>query len=442
MLPAVTLKKQQVDDGRHSGCTIVTTAGADSCVYERAMTRDEIDRLDRVIWPPNTALRQRCKELWASEGLRYGNAEHPTWGKVGLVQIDNGPCGVLAAIQARTISQLIMAQKNESQASAIEHLVEAIATCLEDAAKTEVASDSPRCSVVLSQASADHSSCRLTEAAGQGLRSVLAAQVDRFDLIALLQSLVATRGTGRIAAELHRAGESSLVAGDSSAELAGQVGFCTECLLMLCVTGCAENTLDPCPPPRSPPQIGIMAEPGLPDFVVGPWLKAPDRPVWVLRWGAHYSCVWRDSSRLWHYNGAADARIFSSVAVEEGVAEIEARHSSATGAMPSKAQFATLQERAEALHSAALLTEAELFEIEDNIADFIADGAATTSGPVTHNSNRAYRHHLLQPVAMLQYVCAIGRSSIVLPGCVVPLASGSCSSICVRSLTVRSLCTL
>ena len=153
---------------------------------------------------------------------------------------------------------------------------------------------------------------------------------------------------------------------------------------MLCVTGCADNTLDPCPPPRSAPRIGITAESGLPDFVVGPWLKNPAQPVWVLRWGAHYSCVWRHREQFWHYNGTAGAQVFSSVAVDEEPI-VETQQCSTSGlatSMPSNAQLATLQQRAEALHSASLLTEAELFEIEDNVADCIAEGAVTHSGQV------------------------------------------------------------
>ena len=73
-----------------------------------------------------------------------------------------------------------------------------------------------------------------------------------------------------------------------------------------------------------------VAEPGLGDFVVGAWLRAPELPVFVLRWGAHYSCVWRERgrerserARLWHYNGAAGARRFCSVTVEDEEASLE-----------------------------------------------------------------------------------------------------------------------
>eukprot|EP01043_Picozoa_sp_COSAG02_P023633 COSAG02_NODE_1267_length_13538_cov_11.820746_7_plen_406_part_00 len=314
---------ERVDGGRHRGCAIATTAGLESCVQSRAMSHVEVESLERVIWPEDAARRRRCRELWASENFRYGDAEHPEWGRVGLVQVNNGPCGVLAAIQARAISRLIVAHEGRTrQASATtEHLVEALATCLEDAATTESVGDTPqlqRCCVVLPTAPPEGHSCFcLKEASGCGLRSVLAAHIDSFDLVALLRSLVATRGAERVAAELRESGELCLVVGDSEAQLTGQMGFCSESLLMLCITGCANNALDPDPPPRSPPQIGITAEPGLPGFFVGPWLKNPDRPVWVLRWGAHYSCVWRDSKRLWHYNGAAGARAFDSVLVGE-----------------------------------------------------------------------------------------------------------------------------
>ena len=118
------------------------------------------------------------------------------------------------------------------------------------------------------------------------------------------------------AAELHQAGESSLVAGDREAACMGQVGFCTTALLTLCVTGSAEGVLDPTPTPAITPRVGITAELGLAgDFVLGRWLKAPEKPVWVLRWGAHYSCVWLDGGRFWHYNGAVGAREFTSVPV-------------------------------------------------------------------------------------------------------------------------------
>jgi hypothetical protein len=370
---------ERVDGGRHTGgCLIASTAGLENCVHSRVMGHDEVASLEQVIWPADASVRQACRELWGSESLRYGDSEHPVWGRVGLVQANNGPCGVLAAIQARVISRLIVAHECETRRAntATEHLVEALATCLEDVATTESVGDAPRCCVVLQSASDCHGCCCLNEAAGRGLRSVLAAEIDRFDLVALLRSLVMTRGVERVAAELRGAGELCLVAGDSEAKLTGQTGFCTESLLMLCVTGCADNTLDPSPPPRSPPQIGITAERGLPGFFVGPWLRAPDRPVWVLRWGAHYSCVWKESKRFWHYNGAAGARAFGSVRVEEDEMQSkETSRCSTARVMPSTAQLTALQDRVAALHSASLLTESELFEVEDNVADFVAEMA-------------------------------------------------------------------
>ena len=359
---------QRIDGGRHRDSTIATTARQDRCVHERVLRLDEHQAVATCVWPADAAVGVRCRELWAAESLQCGSAEHPRWGKTGLVQASNGPCGVLAAVQARMIALRLPESDSEQPPAgqkvdeiATGHLVEALATCLEDACPLD-GEVKPRrsCVAVPPQLSAQW---HLVEAAGQGLREVLTAHVERFGLIALLYSLVCTRGVERVATELRSAGEACLVAGDREALVTGQVGFCTESLLTLVTTGCADGSLDACPAPTSPPTIGITAERGLADFIVGPWLKAPARPVWVLRWGAHYSCVWRHSGCFWHYNGLSvqGGRTFSFVPV---VTEQEEKVTHTVGGrrLPlDNAQFACLQQRVEALHSAELLTEVELY---------------------------------------------------------------------------------
>ena len=138
----------------------------------------------------------------------------------------------------------------------------------------------------------------------------------------------------------------------------------------------------------------------MPDFVLGPWWKAPCRAAWVLRWGAHYSCAWRDGSRLWHYNGAAGSRVFTSVPIAEEPELPAATDSSLPASAPAAAaQLGSLQARVEALHSSGLITEPELFAVEDVIADYIAEAACAGATGVDELQQRVRRLVDLSEVA-------------------------------------------
>ena len=310
--------QRPVDGGRHGACTSIRTNAPTHSVHTKAgpLQGAELAELEGAVWPAAQQSRAACRRLWGAESLRIATAADDGW--LGLEQLANGPCAVLAAVQARLVAAQL-ARLGPCEADPLSLLVDALAGCLEDAA---VAAGS-------GMEGAPHPLCRLVlpcprgtvtiAAAGAALRAALRRHVAVFTkpggLIALLHSLVATRGVERVRQELKEAGEPSLVAGDTNASDIGQVGFCTESLLTLCTSGAADAALDPSPTPARQPTVGVAAEQGLGDFVVGTWLRSPARRVWVLRWGAHYSTVWRHRSRLWHYNGAAGR--FASVSVEE-----------------------------------------------------------------------------------------------------------------------------
>ena len=187
---------RRVDAGQHGRCTISTTAA--SIWHSRALPADELAALESLVWPPGEEEREASQQLWASESLRCGVAEHPTWGRAGLEQGSNGPCGALAAVQARLVAQRLCSAGPRDE---LHLLAEAVAGCLEDAARTTGAGEPPTCSVILPPVAPD-GSARVITAAGAALRSVLLGCVAELGPSALLLSLVATRGREQVAAEV------------------------------------------------------------------------------------------------------------------------------------------------------------------------------------------------------------------------------------------------
>ena len=230
-------RERQVDGGRHTGCTIVTNS---TCTRHDCRLQDhELAAVEALVWPPG---REGClsRELWGGESLQCGCAgQHPQWGRAGLIQRMNGPCGALAAIQARLVALRLAAGPNAQHAE-LSLLAEAVACCLQDAAADNSAASSPQlCRIVVP------GTLRIITAEGPALRAALLDTLTHcnFGPSELLLSLVATRGTDRVAAELRRAGEPCLVAGDSEAVANDQVGFCTESLLTLCLAGTADGAV-------------------------------------------------------------------------------------------------------------------------------------------------------------------------------------------------------
>eukprot|EP01044_Picomonas_judraskeda_P001295 COSAG03_NODE_74_length_14441_cov_13.158974_15_plen_161_part_00 len=112
---------------QHGQASIVTNASRGRISHSRTLPSDELAVLEAVCWPADAAVRATCRRLWEDESLECV-AEHPVHGRVGLAQGSNGPCGVLAALQARHVAQVLLLP--EAGAA----LTEALAGCLEDAA--------------------------------------------------------------------------------------------------------------------------------------------------------------------------------------------------------------------------------------------------------------------------------------------------------------------
>ena len=112
---------------QHGQASIVTNASRERISHSRTLRSDELAVLEAACWPTDAAVRATCRRVWEDESLECVT-EHPVHGRVGLAQGSNGPCGVLAAVQARHIAQLLVPEPG------VPPLTEALAGCLEDAA--------------------------------------------------------------------------------------------------------------------------------------------------------------------------------------------------------------------------------------------------------------------------------------------------------------------
>lgn len=225
-----------------------------------------------------------------------------------LLQFKNGPCGLIASIQARIFDFL---RSERALVSADMALVEALARTLEDAGSGE----NQRRIVI--------NGMYLTDGDGV-LRSVLASCLPILrgerGLSLFLLWTVATRGVEVCRREMEASTSNhfqdrSLVAGRDAFLGTAQVGFCTAALVNLCLVGVAtfdvhRSEVLPTPSVR----VGLIAEE---DNVCKP-MKYPDGCVWVLLWGGHYTSMTQaaplqpeeapSSFVLYHYNQAQRQR--------------------------------------------------------------------------------------------------------------------------------------
>merc|ERR1712166_659583 len=271
-----------------------------------------------VFGAPNKQFSQSwCQGLIWSTAIRFG-----------LHQEGGGPCGLLAAVQAQFVVQL---QKNAPQAGASRSNWKWILQ-LESSTRTQwlVAALADilwrvRSSIELRVATLSrHAEAELIEAYGSGgpnaasagavdafaskvsvacvqqrsaLLEVLQECVEgawsrKFGLQLLIYSLLLTRGAPNIQAEM-----------DQGGSMIGKFGYCTQELMNLLLTGVASSNTFNGEIDLSGMKFGgveARSEVGYltlhewyEDVQVGPFLKDPVYPVWVVHSESHFSCLFQ-----------------------------------------------------------------------------------------------------------------------------------------------------
>lgn len=308
-----------------------------------ALKESDALMLQVLVWPKevvqdNVDVMHRLLDTWHGQGLQFAHPESVSGGggrfQFGLLQHRNGPCGVLAAVQAEILRYLVWPDKEEDDnvdgmdwdtldkevldQVSTKGLVTAVCSILwrarpdKDAqAKLVVAHE--QLSHPLDYASLEVVECATTAQLEALVRCVLQMLVGPGGVVLLLYSVVITRGlhkvweetgnTAKLTPSLH--GDDDVASFHTLVVLEGGWPFCEQSLVNLFLTGQATAELDPkedcaigfltyTENLRPPDVTGNWSDP----TVVGSKYKTPTTPIWVLHGGSHYTVLMARSKGL------------------------------------------------------------------------------------------------------------------------------------------------
>jgi len=270
----------------------------------RQMMPDEFEELFRIVWPPEVdkAFMDEDFKNWIDQGLQI--AQQVKF-QVGIFQNKNGPCGLLAAVNALLIKQLVFGQPTlltENRTPSVEevetNLLQSLATILfRTNAQAEFFQIVSRMDTTkpFSLISPDNIVIDIIEKelVFEFLKENKAQYLGAGGAVLFLYSLTFSRGLDNIQTDL-KVGiyGTTLVVGD--------FGLCTQALVNLCTIGQALPGLDDEIMERYDGEIEIgsltFEEVDNMTFasgysVLADVLKHPKYPIWILHGGDHYTTL-------------------------------------------------------------------------------------------------------------------------------------------------------
>lgn len=304
--------------------------GAPAAAPAPAPAASSIPDWFRAVWPSSTTSFEGISEAWSMQTLEFEDAAYPGAAAgsavgCGLVQPKNGPCGLIAAIQAACIAELIRTG-GDAPATALKVTDEVLASVLGSIiwqAATAGGDNSNAVAKLVTKASSDGvdvadftSQDALTKAIGESINTFKSAG----GAVLFLYSLVVTRTVEAIRSDVMKAG------GDLP--LITDLGLCTSDLVSLCLRGEANGNVGAFQPisDENGENIKISWPDGLgvgllsmdeyqTKIPVADALKTPTHPVWILHGGDHFTVLWSESLKypniddaeeefsLLHWNG-------------------------------------------------------------------------------------------------------------------------------------------
>lgn len=271
----------------------------------------------RSVWPPSVRGFSDVPEAWAGQSLRFEGG-----GGIGLPQPRNGPCGVLAAVQAAALADLC--RRRNAGAGSAGGGSDQLRPAVTDDVLASVLAD-----MVWQARPGDGDGATLVTGAGaDAVQS--AAHADRDSLLAaatsslgafkspgganlLVYSLVLTRTVEGVRRDVRGAG------GDLP--LVNELSLCTSDLVALCLRGRADGNFGayPAVPGGSIQGYGGEDEDGVQKLDRAPGglgvgllsmdvyqtkipvadeLLSPRHPVWLLHGGDHFTVAFAEDLRL------------------------------------------------------------------------------------------------------------------------------------------------
>ena len=240
---------------------------------------------------------------WLEQGIAFKGAAAGPWCGLGIVQLANGPCGVMAALQAAIVAQRLdeIDATYEPTPSDVARSIAALIT------SSATSSGLATCAIARftgAGASAPDlaSAIDFDDVAIDAVADHVAAHLDAFTasggLVLIVVSAVKTRGAAAVVCDM---------VGDSQALINGPNSFCSTALVSLLLRGIAssdvgaysallggakQSWLDKSDARFALP-IGLLSsdeiQTGVPH---ADELKTPAQPVWILHGGDHFTTAW------------------------------------------------------------------------------------------------------------------------------------------------------
>ncbi|GAB5353064.1 hypothetical protein AAMO2058_000006300 [Amorphochlora amoebiformis] len=258
-----------------------------------------------LVWPEVANI----PDSWIKQGMAFDQKV-----PIGIVQPKNGPCGVLAAVQAVLISQCRKKENfSEKYKPTLVDLTEAITAMLSQGSKN----GSPI--RICTWAGKIGQEVKVTEAKSvEEARKAVGENIKLFQAeggcVLLVYSAALTRGVDKIKKDIvSEGGEGPLTISAHGHWL------CTSELVSLLIRGKAGGNVGAYSQLGGAPhdwnmklEVGLLtADEGKQGMIVCDSLKTPSAPVWLLHGGDHFTTLWSNADlkegkgthTLYHWNG-------------------------------------------------------------------------------------------------------------------------------------------
>eukprot|EP00049_Salpingoeca_infusionum_P013068 m.244131 g.244131 ORF g.244131 m.244131 type:complete len:651 (+) comp15351_c0_seq3:3786-5738(+) len=267
---------------------------------QRLVSQSEFDTATTVIWPqiglgPDSPIYN----VWFRQS--FGLTPVDSY-NCFFLQLKNGPCGVLAAVQGFLICELLWPSDGSA---AVDPSQATIAQCNASLCRAwtsvlcRAAGDNPVALMMPNGATgAMHPAQLLAEGltlhtlqSREAVLDTVTAALEHVSghggLVLLLYSLVLTRGADSVRAEF--SGTTSLIDVD---------GFCDQCLVNMLLTGIARYGVDDdtWADWEGMTQVGFLT--AQEEYQINPKFLNPAYPVWVLHGGGHYTVVFSSHAEI------------------------------------------------------------------------------------------------------------------------------------------------
>jgi hypothetical protein len=284
----------------------------DRSSYSRKLFADEFDELSKIVWPSDvdrTFMNEDFKN-WIGQGFQI--AQNIKF-QIGFHQVKNGPCGLLAAVNARLIKQLAFgdpALLSDTKVPTPDQVEDSLIVCLSNILfQTNVKADcfnivlQEDVTQPLSLTSADNLTVNLIEKID--VVTFLTKNKSQFinagGAVLFLYSLVISRGLEQTQVDLK-------VGSYGTTLVVGDFALCTQALVNLCTIGQALPGIDDEVMDRydGEIEIGMLTFEEVDNMTFGSGysvladsLKHPKYPIWILHGGDHYTILFSfDSEAL------------------------------------------------------------------------------------------------------------------------------------------------